>query len=362
MDVGFEIAGRLAVAADGFGRGDLDALAALLDPWPAGRAPAAPDVILARSAAPTAPLVDIQRNAGDGRVTAIDGERFYLLTRGTRCTIPPPAAPAPARFELGPGFPLGRAFGRLVRPALQAALPARGAVAVHASAVMVDGRAVLVGGWSESGKTETALALLEDGATFLSDKWTVVGEDGSAAAFPIGVGVRGWALAHLPRLRDGLGRGPRARLAAAGAARAATRVLRHDALERVALAADRVALTPSGVRRAYDGAGAPWQAPLGAIAVLTTVPGPGVEARPTDPAWAAERLARAADFERRGLFELHDRACWALPDRERGVRARLLAREREMLAAILAGVPVIEIRAPFPTDPRPVAGALAARL
>jgi hypothetical protein len=363
MGAGFDMAGRLAVAADGLDARALDALAATFDPYPPGRAPAAPDVVLARRDDLGAPLVDIQRNAGDGRVTATDGGRFYLLSGSARCAIPPLGGPRPARFELDSAFPHGRALARLVRPALQVALPARGAVAVHASAVAIDGRAVLVGGWSESGKTETALALLERGATFVSDKWTVVGEDGTAAAFPITVGIRGWTLAHLPRLRAGLGRGPRARLAAGSAARAATRVLRHDAVERVALAADRVALTPTGVRRAYGGDDAPWQAPLGALAILTTVPGPGVEAREADPAWAADRLAQAADFERRGLFELHDRACWALPGRrEPGVRERLLDRERAMLGAILAGVPVIEVRAPFPTDPRPVADALAARL
>ena len=44
------------------------------------------------------------------------------------------------------------------------------------------------------------------------------------------------------------------------------------------------------------------------------------------------------------------------------MRERLLARERGLLTAILARVPVIEVRAPFPTDPGPVADALAARL
>src|SRR5919201_20485 len=97
------------------------------------------------------------------------------------------------------------------------------AVAVHSAAVAIDGRGVLVAGWSESGKTETALALVERGASFVSDKWTVVGDDGTAAAFPITVGVRGWTLAHLPRLRAALGGAPRARLRAAGAARALLR-------------------------------------------------------------------------------------------------------------------------------------------
>ena len=362
MAAGFDIAGRLTVAVEGLGGRDRDAVAAQFDPYAPGPPPAAPDLVLAVSPALGAPLTDIQRNAGDARVTATDGARFYVLAGGARCAVPPPGGPPPARFDLEPGFPLGHAVRRLVRPALQVALPARGAVAVHAAAVAIGGRAVLVGGWSESGKTETALALLERGATFVSDKWTVVGEDGTAAAFPITVGVRGGTLAHLPRLRAGLGRAPRARLAAAGAARAARRVLPHDGVHRVVMAADRVALAPSAVRAAYGGGDVPWQVPLGAVAVLTTVPGPGVTARPADPAWAAERLARAADFERRGLFELHDRACWALPDRERGIRERLLARERGLLAAILSRVPVVEVRAPFPTDPGPVADALAARL
>ena len=57
---------------------------------------------------------------------------------------------------------------------LQLGHVARGAAVAHSAAVVLDGRAVLVAGWSESGKTETALALMEDGARFLSDKWTVL--------------------------------------------------------------------------------------------------------------------------------------------------------------------------------------------
>ena len=363
MGAGFDIAERLAVGLDGFGDRDLAALTAQLDPYRAGSRPANPDVVVAGGARFAAPLSDLQRDAGDGRLTATDGERFYLFAGDARCAVPPPAGPAPARFELEPGFPVARAFRRLVRPAMAVALHGRGAVAVHAAAVCLEGRGVLVAGWSESGKTETALALVERGATFLSDKWTVVGEDGTAAAFPISVGVRGWALAHLPRLRAALGAGPRARFAAAGIARAAaSRVPGGHALDRTVGAADRVALAPSAVRRAYghDGdGGAPWRVPLGAVAVLRTVPGPGVRAWRADPARAAERLARTADFERRGLFELHDRACWALPDRDPGVRARVLEHERAALAAVLERTGVIEVEAPFPTDPGPVAAAIA---
>ena len=364
MGAGFDIAGRLAVAVEGLGGRELAALAAGFDPYPMGEAPATPDVVIAREAPSGTALTDIQRSARDGRVTATDGERFFLLADGARCTVPEPGAAAPARFAFEPRFPIAHELRPLVRPALQLALHARGAVAVHGAAVAIDGRGVIVAGWSESGKTETALALAERGASFVSDKWTVVGEDGTAAAFPIGVGVRGWTLDHLPRLRAALGRGPRARLTAAGVARAAARALPRggDALDRAVAAADRVGLAPSAVRRAYGDERAPWLVPLAAVALLTTVPGPEVVVRPADPGWAAERLARTADYERRALFALHDRACWALPDRDRGVRTRLLAHEQAVLAGVLGRARVIEVRAPFPTDPGPVAAAIAAQL
>jgi hypothetical protein len=360
MDAGFDIGGRLALALRGLPASDVDALAAQLDPYPVGAVPAAPDVVVAGGASFPAPLLDVQRNAGDGRITAADGERFYVLAGGARCALPEPGAPPPARFECEPGFPMRRAFGRLLRPALQVALHGRGAVAVHGSAVALDDRGVVVAGWSESGKTETALALVEGGASFVSDKWTVLADDGTAAAFPITVGVRGWVLRHLPRLRAGLGAVPRARLGMAGVARATARPLgAGGALERAITLADRVALSPSAVRAAYGAPQTPWRVPLSAVALLTTVPGPEVSARRADPAWAAQRLARSGDFERRGLFELHDRACWALAARDPGARARILAHERAALEAMLAETTVIEVRAPFPADPRPAADAIA---
>jgi hypothetical protein len=238
-------------------------------------------------------------------------------------------------------------------------------VAIHGAAVEVAGRALIVAGWSESGKTETALALAEAGATFLSDKWTVVAEDVTAAAFPIGVGVRGWTLAHLPRLRARLTGGERARLMAAAAGHAALRPFgRRDAVDRLIGLADRVSMPPTALRDAYgtppDGR---WEAPLQALALLTTVPrGTPVAVVPADPAWAAARLANTAAFERRGFFELHDRATWALDDRAPAARDRIREHERVFLERALARIGVIEVRAPFPTDPRPVAEAIRRHL
>jgi hypothetical protein len=209
---------------------------------------------------------------------------------------------------------------------------------------------------------------MEDGARFLSDKWTVLAPDGTARVFPIGVGVRGWTLAHLPRLDAALGKAARRRLSVAAAARKAVTPLQRgraaDPLDRLVSLADRISVTPTELRRlSGDDPQAPWRAPLGAVALLTTVPdGAGVEVRPADPAWVARRLAVTADMERRPIFELHDRYRWTAPKTAPDVRERLAEDERALLERALAGVTVLEVRAPFPTDPRQVGQALARAL
>ena len=234
----------------------------------------------------------------------------------------------------------------------------------------VGGKAVVVAGWSESGKTETALAFLEEGARFISDKWTLVGADGVVANFPISVGVRRWALRHLPRLRAALPRRARVQLAAAGVGAVASRPLGAvraagkvgevavAAMERAVELADRAALTPSEIRAAYGGADEPnWTSSLGTVALLTTVPGHEVvTARPADPEWAARRLARSAAFERRRFFELHARSRYTFPERD-GL-PDFEAREERFFAEVLAQARVLVVRAPFPVDPRRVADAI----
>ncbi len=364
MHDAFEIGGRLTVRLQGLTGSERRAIGDGLDPCKASASLAEPDIVVEADTSVRGALLDIQRDAGDGRLTGTDGQRFYVLERGFACAVPALGAPPPATFAAEPGFPIARAFGRLVRPTLQLALLGRGAAAVHSAAVELDGKAVLLAGWSESGKTETALALLEEGARFLSDKWTVVGDDGTASVFPITVGVRGWALRFLPRLDAALGSRPRGRLRAAGVMRAVTRpVARGPAMgvhERLLTLVDRIAVRPSTLRRLYgDDPDAPWHAPLAAVAILRTVPaGEAVSADRVDPSWAASRLTLTASFERRGIFELHDRAQWSVSEPDCTLRCRLMERERALLQGVLDSIPVIEVRAPFPTDPRPVAQAI----
>jgi hypothetical protein len=361
----YDLSGRLSVGFADADDGLVRLLAARMDPLRPADATMPPDVELGPGLRSGPALRDIQNRARDGAVTASDGERLLILEAGLACTVPDPLSDRPARFVYEPGFPVGRIYARVIRPAMQLALHGHAAVAVHSAAVELNGQAVLVAGWSESGKTETALALMESGARFLSDKWTILGSDGEASIFPMDVGVRGWVLAYLPTLAAALPPRARTRLRAAAIAGAVSRPVRGrgGAAERAVGLADRAALSPSRLRAAYgDDADPARRVPLGVTALLTTVPGTSIACAPADPAWAAARLARSAAYERRELFALFERRRYALPHLSGVALDSAVTEETQALEAVLRRGRTLEVRAPFPVDPRAVAAAITRAL
>jgi hypothetical protein len=376
MAVTWVVGDRLTVRLEGADRILRRQLEREFDPYSPGSTSEAANMLIQQAPqGPSPRFIDIQNPAGDGLVSATDGEGIYVVYRRAWCQVDVRAGERPSHFVCGPGFALTRFFSSLVRPALQLALLGLGGAAVHSAAVETGGTGVVVAGWSESGKTETALALMETGARFVSDKWTILGEDGTLACFPIGVGVRRWVLPYLPRLRAALPRSARAQLLAAGAAGRITRPLRGapapgkaltlagDAAERAVGLADRAGLRPSELIEAYGQGpnGAP-RASLGLLVLLRTVPGPAVSAREVDGEWAAPRLARSAAFERRRLFELYQRVRFAMPEHEQVDMETTTEREQVFLSRVLSGARAIQVDAPFPVDPRRVAEAIGAWL
>jgi hypothetical protein len=342
-----------------------------LDPYEPAPGTAGDALLVLEAASPDeSPRVDdIQNPAGDDVVTAAGDDRYHIMLGGRWCTLP--QALEQPRFVYQAGFPLARLFRLAVRPALQIAMVRQGAAALHATAVDIGGQALLVGGWSESGKTETALAFVEEGARFVSDKWTIVTSDGVAGAFPISVGIRRWVLPYTPRLRRSLPTAARVQLKGAGAVASLARPIRGrpparrirsvviEALDKAVALADRTPLTPSQVRSCYgqptDGG---WTTPLGTLALLTTVPhSQRVTVGEAGAPWAARRLARAAAFERRGLFDLYERARYAFPEVE-NARAESERADERFLGGMLSAIRILDVRAPFPSDPRAVAEAI----
>jgi hypothetical protein len=367
----FRVHGRATIAVADTNPAALAVLRSQLDPYPPCTGSGDDALVTLERATPgdLPPFEDIQNRAGDDVVTAAADGRCYLLFGDAWCTLP--QVLEEPRFVYREGVPLARLFRLLVRPALQVAMLARDSVAVHATAVDLGGSALLVGGWSESGKTETALPFLENGARFLSDKWTIVSSDGVAGVFPVSVGVRRWVLTYAPRLRHSLPVSARIQLLGAGVASGLVRPFERrqptgrvagvvfEAARHAVDLAERASLRPSQLRSAYGQAtNGGWTARIGALALLTTVPrGQGVTVTEGDADWAARKLARAAAFERRPFFDLYDRARYAFPELVNPRAESELADER-FLAHVLSRIRILDVRAPFPTDPRTVAESI----
>jgi hypothetical protein len=372
----YDLAGPVSLGvADGVDAASRRFVAGQMDPFTSAAGSTDPDVLIEGGARPA--ISEVQNPANDGLVTASDGEALYVRDGGGWCRLPASdGVSGPARFVLSGGFALWRVFGTAVRPAMQLALLRSGAVAVHSASVELDGVGIVVAGWSESGKTETALALMEGGASFLSDKWTVLDAGGELSAFPIGVGIRRWVLPYLPRLRGSLTRAARAQFAAAGAADRASRPLRGrrrggrlaglagEAMDRAVALADRAALTPTELRAAYGQSDDPARrVRAGCIVLLANGSDDVVSVQEVDPGAAAARLARSGAYERRVWFALQERARYALPAIASGpAMDEVVERERSLLEPLLGATRVLMVRAPFPTDPRRVATAIRGNL
>lgn len=336
--------------------------------------PATADVALSPNTAIVPPMMcDVHGPAGDGRRTGWDGRRCYLMRGEFRFELPsvyPHIAPVQLTYDRK--FPLWDAFSEVVRPLLQLGTLRHGAITVHGAAVQVGEGGVLVCGWSETGKTETALALAERGARFISDKWTIVDQSATLHSFPVSVGVRDWVLEYLPRLRAHVAAAQRARLRTVRAARRSLPPLTRGAtgpvgslvgsgLDRALTLAGRLSLRQTEVAAIYGSAHDPSRTPpLRTLVMLTTVSGNEVSVRPAQIDWVAERLARSAAYERRPLYELDARVRYASGAAGPSPLLAVADLEAEQLRDVLRGVQLLEIRAPFPTDPGRVADALAA--
>lgn len=346
-----------------------------LDPYEpsAGMVPEETDVVLTpNDDILPGTLSDVHGPAGDGRRTGSDGRRCYLLHGNSRFELPR-LGPQTGQIRLAydRSFPLWEAISEVVRPLLQLATIKRGAVTVQGTAVQVGEGGLLVCGWSETGKTETALALAESGARFISDKWTIIDSRASIHAFPVPVGIRDWVLDYLPRLRAHLRTSQRGRLRVSRNARRALPLLARPAasplgavvesqLERALTLAGRLSLRQTEVAAVYGSSHDPaLTPPLMTLAMLTTVSGDKVSIRPAELGWTAERLTQSSAYERRTLYELDARVRYA--SAQPGPSPLLAVRdlEAELLRGVLAGVQLLEVKAPFPTDPRKVADALA---
>lgn len=373
MSLTFDIAGRVHLTVVGADADAERSIARHLDPCPPSEASVHRTGLRVECGAQIPTPHELINPARDG-VTTGSGDGEHLLVRPGGNVVLPRHDGSELVARVPDGGVVSSVMRSVIRPALQLALVDAGAVAIHGACVDLDGGAIAVAGWSETGKTEVALGLMELGGRFISDKWTVVGDDGSAGTFPIGVGVRRWVLGSLPTLRAALPGRAKARMRGARVMDVLSAPLRHlgggaigslvgGTVARGVMLADRVALSPTAIAGAYGHQmNAAATTPLRTVVVLSTIPAGGdLRIDEVDAHWAAQRLARTAQYERREYFDLLERARYASPSPGGSLRADIEQREQSFLTDVLGGVRLLRVQVPFPADPRPVAAAIAER-
>lgn len=115
----------------------------------------------------------ILRRGGDG-----ENQRIFSLYSGKKRLLDAPATlPILRRLE----SELHRSVATLTDEK----------IFVHAGVVAWRGRAILIPGRSFSGKSTLVHALIQAGATYYSDEYAVIGDDGKVHAFPRALRLRG---------------------------------------------------------------------------------------------------------------------------------------------------------------------------
>lgn len=281
---------------------------------------------------------------------------FYVLRSRKRPTVvrfPVDTLGRPSEIVCERGLP---AVPYLIA-ALNMAVLANGGLPLHAAAFELDGRGVLVTGWSKGGKTELLMAATRAGARYIGDEWVYLTADGRMHGIPEPVRLWDWHLEQLPDVRDGLGRAERARLGLLPLAGRVERVLprrvRRSAPGRVLGKAvpiidgqRHVDLRPE---RLFGPLGT-LTGTLDHVLFVVAADGPDITVGPIDPGEVARRMVFSLLHERLDLTTLALQARFARPDVEPGFLADVESLQRDRLTAFLAGRPAHRIVHPYPVD------------
>jgi len=129
------------------------------------------------------PSMAIEASAAGGRVLRFDdGTSFLVAADGRAITVL--SAPAHYTRDDLAAYALG--------PVLGIALHLQGAVLLHAAAVVMRGRAIVIAGGAGSGKSTTAAILHRDGYEILADDLTEIAVTRPFAALPSLPAIRLW--------------------------------------------------------------------------------------------------------------------------------------------------------------------------
>jgi len=296
---------------------------------------------------------------------AFDGQWFAVRRGGRPVAVIPLQDVGQPHAEIlairGSGVP-----GRLVSLLNLAMLGRPDRIALHASAVDLDGLGIAACGWSGSGKTEAMLGLMEQGARFVGDEWTYR-LDGRLVGLPERVRIQDWHAQQSAWLQTRIGRGAAVRMGAAAAAERSGRWLGRAApgvpvVRSLAGTARRFGTlrhVDLPVADLFEPARRAPSVGLDRLVLLETSTTAGIRVEPIDPSVVAARLALAHVHHRRELLGWYWQARFAYPERRNAILDDIETIERTRLETVFEGRPAIRVDHPHDVDIRALGRAIA---
>lgn len=250
----------------------------------------------------------------------------------------------------------------LLVPILNLAALHAGVLPLHAAGLVHRGRGIVVTGWSKGGKTETLLAFLRQGARYVGDEWVYLKSDGTMHGIPEPMRLWRWHLQRLPDVARRVPAWDRLRLSALASLRtvASTMPASVPLARRIRSAVDGQLYVDLAIERL----GVPTQpvAQVDLVCFVESHTAPGVEVEAMEGAEVAARMAHSLAYERRELLGRAYEYRYAFPHRPPvGIEAAGPI-ESDLLMSLVAPLPVLRLRHPYPVDIASLFEALGPRI
>jgi hypothetical protein len=217
-------------------------------------------------------------------------------------------------------------------------------------------------GWSKGGKTESLLAFLARGASYVADEWVYL----DPASRRIGglrepVRVWDWHLTELEGLmaQTSLAHRTRLRTLRVASGLPFERVPGGSRLSHAVATHRYVDLSPEHLGiGSFDGG----TTTLERLFLVTSTDDTATSVRPGDPMDVADRMVGSLAFERLPLLSWYHAFRYAYPDLRNRRLEEASALEGERLRAAFAGITTFEVDHPYPVSLRELGDAMAPHL
>ncbi len=236
---------------------------------------------------------------------------------------------------------------------------AKGVLPLHASAFLYEGKGMLATGWAKGGKTETLLAFMDRGATYVGDEWVYISNDGTRMfGIPEPIRVWDWHLEDLPAYWGQLSSRDRLRLRAlrmvADSMEAASgkgpvgRLPGGNVLRRMHPLVSRQLYVHMPPRKTFGENSFALEGPLHKLFFVASHEPDEITVRPEEPERVARRMVFSLEEERAVLLSTYWKFRFAFPDRKNQLIEDTEQIQRELLLQMMKEKEVYSVYHPYP--------------